>query len=90
MFIFVTPSRLDILAERIMQRGKIEPSELTHRLERAKFEMTFAPRCQYLVLNDEREPAADQLARIVASERYRRRGEGSPDALLPYDTFTRA
>lgn len=87
VFIFVTPSRLDILAERIMQRGDIEPPELAHRLERAKFEMTFAPRCQYLVLNDDREPAAEQLARIVASERYRRRGEGRPDAVLPYDTF---
>lgn len=87
VFIFVTPSRLEILADRIEQRGKISPEEVTNRLERAKFEMTFAPRCHYLVINDEVEPAAEQLAHIVASERYRRRGQGSADALIPRDVF---
>ncbi|WP_119072544.1 guanylate kinase [Aggregatilinea lenta] len=87
VFIFVTPSRLEILADRITQRGNITPEEVANRLERAKFEMTFAPRSDYLVINDEIEVATEQLARIVASERYRRRGQGSRDAVIPRDVF---
>jgi len=74
ILIFVTPSNLDILAERIQQRGNVTPQELADRLERAKFEMTFAPKCDYLILNDIVEPAAEHLRQIVVSERIRRRG----------------
>ena len=87
VIIFVTPSRLEILADRLELRGKIAPEEVTNRLERARFEMTFAPRCHYLVINDEIEPATEQLAQIVQSERYRRRGQGRADALIPRDVF---
>jgi guanylate kinase len=44
VLVFVTPSRLDILTDRILQRGNITPEVLANRLERARFEMTFAPR----------------------------------------------
>jgi guanylate kinase len=74
VLIFVTPSDLDILAQRIRQRGNITPEALDDRLERAKFEMTFAPKCDYLILNDIVEPAAEHLRQIVTSERIRRRG----------------
>lgn len=72
VLIFVTPSRLDILAERILHRGNITPEALVNRLERAKFEMLFAPECDYLVLNDEVDPATEQLLQIIASEHSRR------------------
>ncbi|MBN1451418.1 MAG: guanylate kinase [Anaerolineales bacterium] len=88
VLVFITPSRLDVLAERIKERGPISPEKLADRLERARFEMTFAPRCDYLVLNDVLEPAAEQLRQIVASERARFRGNaGSPTTLLPRHTF---
>jgi guanylate kinase len=74
VLIFVTPSNLDLLAQRIRQRGNITPEALADRLERAKFEMTFAPKCDYLILNDIVEPAAEHLRQIVVSERVRRRG----------------
>jgi len=74
VLVFVTPSNLDILAERIRQRGNITPEALADRLERAKFEMTFAPECDYLILNDIVEPAAEHLRQIILSERLRRRG----------------
>ena len=72
VLIFVTPSNLDILAERIEHRGNVTPEEVKDRLERARFEMTFAPQCHYLVLNDEVTTATEQLQRIIASERARR------------------
>jgi guanylate kinase len=75
VLIFVTPSRLDTLAERIRQRGGISHKAAANRLERAKFEMTFAPKCHYLILNDIVEPAVEHLRQIVVSERCRRRAK---------------
>ena len=73
VLLFVTPPSLEILAERILKRGNVTPEALHDRIERAKFEMTFAPRCDYLILNDAIEPAADYLCRAIQSERIRRR-----------------
>lgn len=75
VLIFVAPSNLDILAERIRQRGGITPEELSKRLERARFEMTSAPRCDYLIINDLVEPAVEHLRRIIVAERHFRRGK---------------
>lgn len=88
VLIFVSPSNLDILAERIRQRGGITPEELANRLERARFEMTSAPRCNYLIINDLVEPAVEHLRRIVLSERhYRREVPVDPDCLLKRPVF---
>ena len=73
VLIFVTPSRLETLDERIRARGDITPEELENRLARTRFEMTFAPHCHYLILNDLLEPAVEHLRQIVLSERFRRR-----------------
>jgi guanylate kinase len=69
VLIFVTPSSLDILTERILRRGNITPEALTNRLERAKFEMTFAPRCDYVLLNDDIDEVSAQLFDIIQAER---------------------
>lgn len=75
VLVFVTPSNLRILADRIMQRGNISPKELAGRLDRAKFEMTFAPECHYLIINDDVDQAERELRQIVITERHKRRGE---------------
>lgn len=74
ILIFITPSDIDVLASRIAYRGDISPEALKNRLARARFEMTFAPRCHYLVVNDEIEQATSHLRQIIESERVRRRG----------------
>jgi hypothetical protein len=59
-----------------------------NRLERAKFEMIFAPKCHYLILNDILAPAAEHLRQIIVSERIRRRGGVSGSlALLEKPVF---
>ena len=73
VLIFVTPSHMDTLAERIQQRGELSAGELETRLARARFEMTFATQCHYIVLNDLLEPATEHLRQIVLTERARRR-----------------
>lgn len=88
VLIFVTPSNLDILAERIHQRGAISPEALANRLERARFEMTFAPRCDYLILNDVIDTASEQLRQAIESERLRRRENVTdPDRVIPRHVF---
>ena len=74
VLIFVATSQLGTLAERIRQRGNVTPDVLQNRLQRARFEMTFAPQSHYLVLNDTLETAAAQLEAIITGERASRRG----------------
>lgn len=81
VLIFVSPSSVEVLAERIRMRGNVSDEELAGRLARARFEMTFARHCHYLIINDVVEPAAEHLCQIIASERARRRAEPLPAAL---------
>jgi guanylate kinase len=85
VLIFVTPSNLDTLEERIRQRGDVKPDVLANRLARVRFEMAFAGRCHYVLLNDWLEPASEHLRQIVLSERARRRGTTTlvPHILTP-------
>lgn len=75
VLIFVSPSSVEVLAERIRLRGNVSSEETADRLARARFEMTFARHCHYLIINDLVEPAVEHLRQIIASERSRRRGE---------------
>jgi len=84
VLIFVSPSSAEVLAERIRLRGNVSREEEADRLARARFEMTFARHCHYLIINDLVEPAAEHLRQIIASERSRRRDEALPAAqVLP-------
>jgi hypothetical protein len=75
VLIFVTPSRLEALPERIRQRGGLSRQAIANRFERAKFEMVFAPKCDYLILNDIIDPAVEHLRQIIVSERGCRAGD---------------
>lgn len=79
VLIFVSPSSMDVLAERIRMRGNVSSQEMAARLARARFEMAYARFCDYLVINDVVEPAAEHLRQIVLSERARRRGMSTGD-----------
>ena len=80
VLIFVTPSNLRILADRIVGRADITPKELSGRLDRARFEMTFAPQCHYLIINDDRELAAQELRHIITTERHQRRAQAMAES----------
>jgi guanylate kinase len=82
VLIFVTPSNVSWLEDRIRQRGDITPAELENRLARVRFEMISALHCDYVVLNDLVEPAAEHLRLIVESERERRRGAQNHSCLI--------
>lgn len=71
--IFVTPSDslyldLDILEQRLRQRGPISENELANRLGRAQFEFGFAPECDHMLVNDQLEAAIERLLEIIGSQ----------------------
>jgi guanylate kinase len=70
--IFILPPSFEILRARLEARMTERPEELRVRLGNARREVEQYRHFDYLVLNDEVERAAHQLASIVYAERARR------------------
>ena len=51
--IFVMPPSLEALRERLLKRGTETPESLEKRLERADYEISFADRFDYVLVNDD-------------------------------------
>jgi guanylate kinase len=64
--IFVRPSSLAVLRDRLLGRGDTGGDDLERRLQRAEMEIAQAARCDFILINDDLEAALDQLTRIVA------------------------
>jgi guanylate kinase len=70
--IFILPPSFEVLRARLTRRMTERPDELELRLRNARGEVEQYRHFDYLVLNDEVERAAAQLAAIVWAERARR------------------
>ena len=88
ILIFVTPSSLDILKQRIVARGNITPEELAERLARARFELTYATRADYILINDHLETAYEDLYTTILNERHHQRGVEIDVPTQPRHTIT--
>ena len=64
--IFIHPPSLEELKQRLVQRGTESNEWLSTRLQRAKEEMTFRDKCDYVVLNDDLEHAVEETLSIVS------------------------
>lgn len=62
---------LENVRQRLLDRGEA-PEEIEKRLERVEMEMSYAPLCDYLIVNDDLDHAVDLLRSIIMSERSRR------------------
>ena len=67
--VFVTPSRPEILRERILSRGRMPEAELARRLARVAMEMELAYACDRLILNDDVDAAVAQLHALAEADR---------------------
>jgi guanylate kinase len=70
--VFIIPPSFEILRERLVARGSEQLSELMLRLRNARGEVERYREFDYVIINDEAERAAAQLASIVYAERARR------------------
>jgi guanylate kinase len=73
--VFIAPSSLDEIERRIRERGTDDEQRIATRLATARDEMSRKDAFDYLVVNEPGKLAqtADRLARIIESERARRR-----------------
>ncbi|HDL85277.1 MAG TPA: guanylate kinase [Candidatus Acetothermia bacterium] len=71
VYIFLTPSSLEILGTRLRERGTETEKQMEARLIVAAEEMKSMPLFDYLVINDDLNTAVAELQSIVVSERCR-------------------
>lgn len=71
VYVFLTPSSLEILGTRLRERGTETEEQIESRLSVAAQEMKSMPLFDYLVINDALDTAVDELRAIVVAERCR-------------------
>jgi len=64
-YIFIKPPSSDVLRERLLNRNTESDEKIKKRLERAEWEMSFADRYDYVIVNDILEKAVQDLESIV-------------------------
>jgi guanylate kinase len=69
--IFILPPSYEILRQRLIARGTDAPEELEVRLRNAPEELKQFSAFDYVIINDEIDRAAGQLASIIYAERAR-------------------
>jgi guanylate kinase len=81
--VFILPPSFEILRERLVTRGSEQASDLALRLRNARSEIERYREFDYVIINDEMERAAAQLASVIYAERARReRQEQVAEAVL--------
>jgi guanylate kinase len=63
--IFIEPPSLEVLKDRLLNRGSETDSSLKQRLERAKMEIGYAGNFDYTVVNDDLDTAYAEIQAII-------------------------
>lgn len=63
--LFIQPPSIDELRRRLIGRGTDSPEAIKERLAKAKYELTFAPRFDHVVVNDRLETAQKEVLTLV-------------------------
>ncbi|MEW6684952.1 MAG: guanylate kinase [Candidatus Edwardsbacteria bacterium] len=71
VFIFVMPSSLSVLKERLVKRGTDTEKAIKERLSIAQKEMTFLKHYDYVVINKNIEETVKNICGIIRAERCR-------------------
>ncbi|MEN6588137.1 MAG: guanylate kinase [Proteiniphilum sp.] len=64
--IFVMPPSVEVLRERLEKRGTDTPQVIESRLAKAEYEMSFAPRFDVIVCNDDFDRAKNEVLKLVS------------------------
>jgi len=70
--VFILPPSFEILRARLEARGSERPDDLALRLRNSRGEVEHYREFQYIIINDDAEIAAGQLASVIYAERARR------------------
>jgi guanylate kinase len=81
--VFILPPSFETLRERLTARGSERPDDLELRLRNARGEVEQYRQFDYVVINDDADRAAAQLAAIICAERAgRERQEAAAERVL--------
>jgi guanylate kinase len=69
--VFILPPTFEILRERLTDRNSELPADLALRLRNSRGEVEHYREFDYVIINDEAERAAQQLAAVIYAERAR-------------------
>jgi guanylate kinase len=69
--IFIIPPSMDVLRERLINRGTDSRDEINKRLNIARNELKYIPSYQYLVINDDLAQAVQEVLAIIKAEENR-------------------
>lgn len=72
VFIFILPPDIKELNSRLKNRGTESKEQFDLRINKAKIEIAYAEKFDYVVVNDEVELAAEQVRSIIVSEKCKR------------------
>ena|ERR1043165_121360 len=70
--VFILPPSFEVLRARLEARGSERPNDLALRLRNSRGEVEHYREFQYIIINDDAEIAASQLAAVIYAERARR------------------
>lgn len=65
MSVFIQPPSIEVLKKRLEGRGTDAPEVIQTRLERASFELTFAPQFDKVVVNDDLTTAENEVVELI-------------------------
>ncbi|MCQ2208156.1 MAG: guanylate kinase [Paludibacteraceae bacterium] len=65
MSVFIQPPSIEVLKKRLEGRGTDAPEVIQTRLERASFELTFAPQFDKVVVNDDLATAENEVVELI-------------------------
>lgn len=80
--VFILPPSYEVLRNRLTDRGSEAPDDLVLRLRNARGEVEHYREFDYVVINDDADRAAAQLASIIDAERGRRERQESAAAAV--------
>lgn len=68
VFVFIAPPSIDVLRERLTNRGTESPEVIEERVAQAAREMEYASQYDYIIVNDALEEAISDFKAIVRAE----------------------
>jgi guanylate kinase len=85
--VFILPPAISTLRERLTQRGQDAEAVIQRRIEAASEEISHAPECEYVIINQDFSIALTQLSQIIetAKLRYPRQLARHPELFRSFD-----
>ena len=65
MSLFIQPPSVEELRRRLEGRATVTPEGIQQRLDKAEYELTFAPKFDHIVVNDDLETAKQEALRLL-------------------------